>query len=200
MATKVTRTSGGRPQVQDVTETARAWTKAKQEQFLEHLAATCNVRASCRAVGLSEPGAYKRKKADAGFRASWARAVAEAVGRLELMLIERAMKGTVKTHVTREGVKLRTTEYPDRIALSLIRVHKEEARQAEGDAIEDEPIEAVRARIARKLDMLVRREAAKAAKTKAGSGSIAEDATGRETRGSECRAKSRMTKKSGVAK
>ena len=51
------------------------WTPAKRAAFLEHLAATCNIAASARAVGMAPRGAHALKKRDAVFAADWAGAI-----------------------------------------------------------------------------------------------------------------------------
>jgi hypothetical protein len=46
------------------------WTVEKQGAFLVKLAETANVRASARAVGMSEQGVYKLRARSAEFRAA----------------------------------------------------------------------------------------------------------------------------------
>lgn len=132
------------------------WTAAKQKAFLAALAATCNVAASVRTVKMSDTGVYKLRKRSAAFRAAWAEALSEGYARLELMLLERAMNGTVKT-VTRAGGGVdKTHEYPNALALALLRMHKGNVAASEAEHA-PEDIEAVRARIGRKLAAVRRR-------------------------------------------
>ena len=64
------------------------------EAFFLALADTCNVVRSAKAAGFSAWWAYRRRKFDAAFRNGWAAAVREGYAKLELVLLERAMKGT----------------------------------------------------------------------------------------------------------
>ena len=78
------------------------WTAAKKARFIAELAGTCNVLASLRVVGMESGSLYKLRKRDAKFRAEWAEALREGYAKLEMMLLERAMNGTVRT-VSRAG-------------------------------------------------------------------------------------------------
>jgi len=81
--------AGGRLQVR---KAARGgWTPAKRAAFLEHLAATCNIAASARAVGMAPRGAHALKKRDAVFAADWAGAIEAAYETLEARLLAYAL-------------------------------------------------------------------------------------------------------------
>ncbi|MDY1009433.1 hypothetical protein [Sphingomonas sp. CFBP9019] len=67
------------------------WTPAKRAAFLEHLAATCNIAASARAVGMAPRGAHALKKRDAAFAADWAGAIEAAYETLEVRLLAYAL-------------------------------------------------------------------------------------------------------------
>lgn len=162
---RVARGAGGKPQLRDAVAKGR-WTAANKAAFLAHLTVSCNVAASCRKSGLSDTLVYRKRKSDAEFRASWARAIAEAVERLELMLLERAMNGKVVEKRRSSGETIKTVEYPDQIAMALIRAHKDNAAPDEPD--DEETLAALRAKISRKLDIVARREAAKEAKEAVG--------------------------------
>jgi len=115
-----------------------AWSAERQEAFLAELARTANVRASARAVNMSEAGIYRLRLRSARFRAAWARALREGYARLELMMIERAMKGT-PTRSPRAGEKARSArEYPDRLAMFLLTAHRA-AVEAEREAPQADP-------------------------------------------------------------
>ena len=110
------------------------WTKAKREGFLEHLAATANVRASVRAVGMSEAGAYKLRRRMPEFHAAWKAALAEGYERVELLLLERALGGT-PTPIVHGGEAKGEVRLPDnRMALMLLRLHRDTVKggQIEG--------------------------------------------------------------------
>jgi len=67
------------------------WTPAKRAAFLEHLAATCNIAASARAVGMAPRGAHALKARDAVFAADWAGAIEAAYETLEVRLLAYAL-------------------------------------------------------------------------------------------------------------
>lgn len=58
------------------------WTYRTEQRFLAVLAATCNVKAACREVGLWPPSAYNHRKRFPGFARAWDQAV--EIGRNEL--------------------------------------------------------------------------------------------------------------------
>lgn len=147
-----TKLAGGkRPQVKQAD--ARAFTDEKQERFFAELAATCNVALSCRRAAVSQSTVQRHRASDAGFRARWAAAMKAAYQNLELMMLDRAMNGTTKTVTKADGSKDRTHEYPNAIALTLLRLHR-----AEGAVTEPEPsaedVEEIKARIMRRIGRL----------------------------------------------
>ncbi len=81
--------AGGRLQVRKPAK--GGWTPAKRAAFLEHLAATCNVAASARAVGMAPRGAHALKARDAVFAADWAAAIEAAYETLEARLLAYAL-------------------------------------------------------------------------------------------------------------
>ena len=153
------------PATPKVRKTAKAtrtsWSAKKRDVFLAHLAISCNVAASCRKARFHESLVYRRRRIDAAFRALWAEAVTEAVQRLEMALLERALAGKVVER-TRGGETVKTVEYSDQVAMALIRAHKDGAVPVGDD--DEEELAALRAKISRKLDFVARREAAKLAK------------------------------------
>ncbi len=84
--------AGGKAGRLQVRKAARGgWTPAKRAAFLEHLAATCNIAASARAVGMAPRGAHALKARDAVFAADWARAIEAAYETLEVRLLAYAL-------------------------------------------------------------------------------------------------------------
>ncbi|NII57318.1 hypothetical protein [Sphingomonas aerolata] len=81
--------AGGRLQVRRAAK--GGWTPAKRAAFLEHLAATCNIAASARAVGMAPRGAHALKARDAVFAADWAGAIEAAYETLEVRLLAYAL-------------------------------------------------------------------------------------------------------------
>ena len=63
--------------------------------FLEHLAATCNVKASALAAGVSPQCVYQARMRDEGFRAGWAEAIEQGYARLEARALAEACPATV---------------------------------------------------------------------------------------------------------
>ena len=135
----------------------RSWNKRKGRDFLLVLAETCNVSEACRASGLPMTVAYRRRKCDAAFRAAWIDAIAIAYQRLEAVLLDRFFNGTEKLIVRRDGSEERMREYPNKLGLQLLKMHRETAIEAETD-MPEEDVEEIRDRIVRKLQRLKRRD------------------------------------------
>jgi hypothetical protein len=149
------RGSGGRPQLRKAPRRAR-FTLAKQERFFAALTATCNVAAACRAARISTRCVYHHRIKSAAFRARWAVAIREAYVGLELMMLERAMNGTVKTITRPDGGVQTVHEYPNNVAMLLLKLHRDTASAAEQEH-DPEDVDEVRARIAKKIDRLRQR-------------------------------------------
>jgi hypothetical protein len=128
---------------------SRDWSKAKERDFVSALAETCNVTRA----------AYRRRKADAGFRGAWLEAIGSAYQRLELVLLERAFVGTEKIVRRKDGSEERMVEYPNQLALTLLKMHRDTAMEASAEFAPDD-IEEVRERVMAKLERLRRREQA----------------------------------------
>lgn len=144
-----TRLRGGsKPQIRKAEP--GGWTPAKQKAFLSELAATCNVTAALRAVNMTDSNVYRLRKRSAEFRAAWAEALREGYAKLELVLLERAIDGTVKTVVRDDGRTDTIREYPNNVALALLKMHKEGAAVAD-QQYDPAEIDLVRARIMKKL-------------------------------------------------
>lgn len=132
------------------------WTKAKKAAFLAALAESCNVRLALRRVRMKRTSLYDERRRCAAFRAGWAEAIREGYARLELELLDRAMNGTVKTVVRSDGRSETVKEYPNAVALSLLRMHRDKAESAERE-YDPEEIEEVRERILKKLEVVRKR-------------------------------------------
>ena len=144
-----THLAGGKvPRV--VKSRAATFDGAKQARFLAELAATCNVTLAAKRTRVAQNTVYRHRQTDAGFRARWAEALGQAYHNLELMMLERAMNGTVKTVTKADGSIDRTHEYPNAIALTLLRLHRDGAAEAEPDP-SDEDADEIRARIMRRI-------------------------------------------------
>lgn len=128
-----------------------SWTAEKKRTFLATLAATCNVSAAVRSIDMSESAVYRLRQRSPEFRAEWQSALREGYAKLEMAMLERAIHGTQKPvyHLGKEIGQV--TEYPDRVALTLLTAHRE-AVTGEVPATQkaSDPLE-VRRRILEKL-------------------------------------------------
>ena len=70
------------------------WTKERQRAFIEALADTGSVASACKAVDMSQPGAYylRRQKGAEEFREAWQKALDLGVQRLEDVAMDRALE------------------------------------------------------------------------------------------------------------
>jgi hypothetical protein len=141
---------GGRPQMQPTSR--RSWTQEKEQEFLSVLGETCNVTRACASVGMSSRGAYKRRQKNAAFRAAWLETIAMAYERLELVLLERSFNGTEKVIRRHDGTEERMREYPNRIGLSLLKMHRDAVQQWHNQASSQaDDVEEIREQLIKKL-------------------------------------------------
>lgn len=96
-------------------------------RFLEHLAATCNVAASCAAIGVAVGTVYAHRAKDPGFREDWERALEQGYARLETALVERAIRGIERAEL-RGDLVVDGPEAVERVdwdrAMDLLRQHR----------------------------------------------------------------------------
>jgi hypothetical protein len=135
----------------------RDWSKEKAREFLTVLGETCNVSEACRRSRVPMTVAYRRRRMDAGFRAEWVQTIGEAYQRLELMLLERAFNGTERIIRRRDGSEELMREYSARLALQLLKMHRETAAEADDDMTQEDSDE-IRERIVRKLQRMKKRD------------------------------------------
>ncbi|MGK6318706.1 hypothetical protein [Sphingomonas sp. DT-204] len=69
------------------------WTKALKTDFLDHLAASCDVKASARQIGVDPASVYALRRKDPGFAEGWSAALALGYELLETQLIGHALAG-----------------------------------------------------------------------------------------------------------
>ena len=136
----------------------RDWTKAKEQLFLSALADTCNVSRACAVAKVSSSAAYRRRKADAAFRAGWLEAVGCAYQRLELVLLDRAFNGVEKMVKRRDGSEEKMLEYSNQLGLTLLKMHRDTAADATSE-LPPENVEEIRERLVAKLRRLRARDA-----------------------------------------
>jgi hypothetical protein len=136
---------------------ANKWTEAKAEKFIKVLADSCNVTLAARAIRWSVSNVYVKRTKDAAFRAAWDQALAIGYSRLEMMMLERALHGVEKTVVLKSGESRIMREYNDRVALALLRQHRETVAAIE-DRMDDGEYQEACERIIEKLARLRERE------------------------------------------
>lgn len=152
---EMTLVAAAKPQLKK--KAKRDWSKAKAARFLSVLGETCNVSEACRRSKVPMTVAYRRRKMDAGFRAEWVQTIGEAYQRPELLLLERAFNGSERIVRRRDGSEERMREYSDRLALQLLKMHRETAAEAD-DEMTQEDADEIRERIVGKLQRMKKRD------------------------------------------
>jgi len=166
--------AGGRLQVRKAAK--GGWTPAKRAAFLEHLAATCNIAASARAVGMAPRGAHALKARDAVFAADWAGAIEAAYETLEVRLLAYALgevEGEVEAEAERESdgvvdgdaeAESRGAHFDPRVAVQALGFRRRDAAAGgRGPSCKRATIAEVEAALVAKLEAIARRGAAGAA-------------------------------------
>lgn len=133
------------------------WTEEMADAFVDVLADTCNVTLAAKAIGRSIGNVYKWRAKNAAFRAAWDGALATGYARLEMMMLERALHGVEKTVVARDGTTVVMREYSDRVALTLLRMHRESAALAHSINEDDDDYREACERIMERLERLKER-------------------------------------------
>ena len=166
--------AGGRLQVRKAAK--GGWTPAKRAAFLEHLAGTCNVAASARAVGMAPRGAHALKARDAVFAADWAGAIEAAYETLEVRLLAYALGETegeaeaeseAESEAEADGdaeAELRGAHFDPRVAVQALGFRRRDAAAGgRGPSCKRATIAEVEAALVAKLDAIARRGQAGAA-------------------------------------
>lgn len=90
---------GKRPVADEERRTAKVgrrwvrWTAGMKDRFLDHLAATCNVKASAAEIGVDPVSVYRLRRNDPRFAGQWADALAAGYEMLETQLVGHALAG-----------------------------------------------------------------------------------------------------------
>jgi hypothetical protein len=82
--------AGGKDGPQVIRSKGDRWTQEAEAAFLDYLAASCNVLASCEAAGFCNTSVYKRRREDAAFAERWQAALEQGYARIEMALVQRA--------------------------------------------------------------------------------------------------------------
>lgn len=111
------------------------WTDARQIAFIEALADTGSVAAACKAVDMSQPGAYhlRRQPGAEEFRIAWQAALDCGVQRIEDVAMDRALNGVVEPLYSYGELIGTRTRYNDRLLMFMLR-NRAPHRFAEGGA------------------------------------------------------------------
>jgi hypothetical protein len=128
------------------------WTQRAEDKFIETLAESANVTKSAAEAGVSPSSAYRRRGRDASFRARWGEALATGYAALEMAMLERALHGRPK-EVKVGGESRIIQEYDDRIALALLKMHRETVRELEA-GVDGEEVDEAAERILMRLQRL----------------------------------------------
>ncbi len=99
------------------------WTETRQRAFIEALADTGSVAAACKAVDMSQGGAYylRRQPGAQSFRAAWHKALDLGVERLEDVAMERALNGVEEPFYVYGNHVGTRTRYNDRLLMFMLR-------------------------------------------------------------------------------
>ena len=130
------------------------WTAKIEKVFADVLADTCNVTLAAQAIKRSSSTVYAHRARSASFRALWQAALATGYARLELMMLERALHGEEKVVTGKDGSTTVMREYPDRIALALLKMHRDSAAGDEGPGADQAECEEARERIMARLERI----------------------------------------------
>ena len=103
------------------------WTARMRASFLDHLAATCNVRASADYIGVDPVSVYALRRRDTKFADAWGEALALGYEMLETLLLGHALSGD-DGDVLNCGAETRSGPVSVDLALRLLTMH----RNAEG--------------------------------------------------------------------
>ncbi|MEL6877669.1 MAG: hypothetical protein AAGL68_06175 [Pseudomonadota bacterium] len=99
------------------------WTPQRQRAFIETLADTGSVHAACKAVNMSQAGAYylRRQPAAESFRAAWAAALDLGVQRIEDVAMDRALNGVDEPLYSYGKLVGTRKRYNDRLLMFMLR-------------------------------------------------------------------------------
>ena len=111
------------------------WTPERQRAFIEALADTGSVHAACRAVDMSQRGAYhlRRQPGAESFREAWQTALDLGVQRIEDVAMDRALNGMDVPVYSYGKLVGQRTVYNDRLLMFMLR-NRAPGRFADGKA------------------------------------------------------------------
>lgn len=137
--------------------TRMRWSVELRRAFLDHLAATANVKRSAEAVNVTPAMAYKLRQRDANFTADWAAALREAYHALELDVLDKALNGEERVVRSAEGERT-IIKQDTGLQLRLLAYHRAAVKDAPpAPPRSEETAKAARKRMARELALIAER-------------------------------------------
>ena len=100
------------------------WNQGMKRDFLDHLAATCDVKASARSIGVGVSSVYVLRRRDERFAAEWQQALALGYQMLETQLVGHVLSHDPSNYLT-NGDTAKTGAIYVEHALRLLTVHRE---------------------------------------------------------------------------
>ena len=160
----IRRSSDGRVKIQALGK--RRWSRRKEEMFFEVLRECGNVRASARAAGVSAEAVWKRRREWAAFARRFEETMDEAEVALEYRVaclgtnwFEEAEASDHAVAVEAAGETAAAEAFDPDIALRFLKLRAEKKRGTAPSVTALPSADAVRERIARKIEALRRHEA-----------------------------------------
>lgn len=102
------------------------WTAKMRAAFLDHLAATCNVKASAGFIGVDPVSVYVLRRREPQFATAWSEALALGYEMLETQLVGHALAGD-ETDMLTNGAQTRMGPISVDLALRLLTFHRNAA-------------------------------------------------------------------------
>ncbi|MES2986880.1 MAG: hypothetical protein V4808_03145 [Pseudomonadota bacterium] len=99
------------------------WNAGMRASFLDHLAATCNVKASAEYIGVDPVSVYALRRRDAKFADAWGEALALGYEMLETLLVGQALSGD-EGAVLSCGAETRMGPVTVDLAMRLLTMHR----------------------------------------------------------------------------
>jgi hypothetical protein len=147
---------GNEERAQRVKTGGYQWSDEAEELFFDHLAASCNVRASADAVGFTTFTVYRQRRMRPEFAARWRAALEQGYARLEMALLQAALDSIEdmdfdsERPIPKMGVEQ---------AMNVLRAHRNEVRGdgGRGPGRHGRPprLEDVRASIEKKVSAII---------------------------------------------
>ncbi len=128
------------------------WSEEAEVAFFDHLAASCNVRASAAAVGFTTFTVYRQRRMRPAFAEKWKAALEQGYARLEMALVEAANASIdgVEFDAERPIPKMTVEQ-----AMNVLRAHRHEVRgdgrRGPGNRAKPPRLEEVQASIEKKV-------------------------------------------------